>query len=81
MTKIGKYNYFIPLTSAKPNHLNLKNNGTYHILIQEQIKRKQIKESTDIFKTIKLDLDNHDNDIVKLVKRLFHISIFLYKPR
>ena len=81
MTKIGKYNYFIPLTSAKSNHLNLKNNGTYHILIQEQIKRKQIKESTDIFKTIKLDLDNHDNDIVKLIKRLFHISIFLYKPR
>lgn len=41
--------YFIPLTSAKPKHLKLKNNGIDYLVIYENIDASEI----------------HENDIIK----------------
>ena len=46
---LGKYKYFIPLTSAKPKHLKWKNVGRTHYLIYEIIGAEEV----------------HVNDIVK----------------
>ena len=43
--------YFVPLTSAKPKHLKLKNNGIDYLVIYENINQTEVHK-TDIIKDI-----------------------------
>lgn len=44
--------YFVPLTSAKPKHLKLKNTGIDYLIIYENIDKNEI-HSSDIIKEMK----------------------------
>lgn len=52
--------YFVPLTSAKPKHLKLKNTGIDYLVIYENIDESEIREK-DIIKRL------NNNTIKKLI--------------
>ena len=72
ITEIGDFKYFILLTSAKPKHLSMKNNGTYHTLVYEVLTRKEINENKDIFKIVEQDSLDRSNDKVKKIYSLIN---------
>ena len=69
----NKFNYFIPLTSAKEKHKNLKKNtGLHYMLIHEQLKLSEINIVNDIYKVVKREDDG--NDIVKKIYALIDFN-------
>lgn len=68
------YKYFIPLTSGKCNHLRLPNTGLAHMLIFENIKRKDLRRH-DVYKVVELDKNGNSNeDKVKKILSLLNFK-------
>ena len=63
MIVVAGYNYFIPLSSRKPKHVNWDNVGTAHYLIYEIIKAEALCDN-DIYKP------NIDNKVCKILAAL-----------
>ena len=72
--------YFVPLTSAKPKHLKLKNNGADYLVIYENINKTEVHK-LDIIKDIGNGETKKLLSVIDLKKAIPVASIINYQKK